>query len=543
MILPARNTSNETPAPVSMQGMGPVTGCDLSDIACLSQPLCRDPFYRLRPAFSRQAAMLSLELANMTYTLELEPWIQAGWNDLSIQIDNTLQSGMVVGEAASGERMLAAVNAFKLRRAKAALRELNPVSQVMSALRQRAGSDTIKAVVMVHKRPEGGYLLAIGFMGTGKRFYDWIANFRFTTEEGFHKGFLQLCAYFEKSEESIVFPETAAELGLEKLTLGDVLRELTRADSRFRLWMAGHSQGGAVMQVFCHRLVACGGALAQNMVGYSFAAPTVITSRTVFDPCAYPLYHIINSDDMVPRMGASMHLGLCLLYRSTDDMRKATYAWSDLAMGQAAREALYPYTIQMVDTPSILLHGTALLQCIVEERGEDWLNAAMNKWWSFGLVDSLIKSAGDRAIGWADKLIAHAKDGHLAVTGQEMDDVTLALLRDNMRPMVREFPLRRLMGALMDYCGSPHHLTRHESQQDGPYAYLIKNGMDDLRPFIWVRERDGVPTRRFAETNELTFQPAQEVCAPASRRKPSAKRDIATGKQRVGVSAKRAHRG
>lgn len=41
----------------------------------------------------------------MTYTLDLDPWAEAGWNDFSIQIDDTLQSGMTHGGSADGERM------------------------------------------------------------------------------------------------------------------------------------------------------------------------------------------------------------------------------------------------------------------------------------------------------------------------------------------------------------------------------------------------------------------------------------------------------
>ena len=527
-------------APVS--ALGPVTGCDLGDIGCLTRPFERDPFYRLRPAFSPEAARLSLELANMTYTLELDPWIAAGWYDLSIQIDNTLQSGLVVGQAASGETMRAAVSAYKMHRAKVALRERNPIAQVMSALRQRAGSDTIKAVVMMHKRPEGGYLLAIGFMGTGKRFYDWFSNFRFTTEEGFHKGFLQLCAYFEKSEDAIFFPETAAELGLERLTLGDVLKELTSANSRFRLWMAGHSQGGAVMQVFTHRLIRDGGALPQNIVGYGFASPTVVTGQTVFDPAAYPLYHIINSDDMVPRMGAVMHLGLCLRYQSNQQQRDATYFWSDLPAASAAREALFPYMLQMVDTPSILMHGTAFLQCLVDGRGEEWLNSLMSRWWSVKPIDFLMTRAGDAAQGWTDRLVKHTRDGYAAVTGHDMDELELSLIRDNMQPMALEHPTRRLLTALLEYCASPHSITRNEYQNDGAYAYLIKNGLGSLRPFIWVRQPNGTCVRSFAEYGES----AADTSAPqtlAVRRKPAQRRTTATGKQRVSVSAKRDTRG
>ena len=128
---------DETDASPRSAGLGPITGRDLSDLGSLVKPFVRDPFNRLRPPFSREAAELSLELASMAYTLDLEPWTEAGWNDFSIQIDDDLQSGLTRRSSADGERMRALINALKVRRAKAALRERNPVSQVMSALRQR----------------------------------------------------------------------------------------------------------------------------------------------------------------------------------------------------------------------------------------------------------------------------------------------------------------------------------------------------------------------------------------------------------------------
>lgn len=537
--------STVDPARGRASGGGPITGCDLGEVACLARPMRRDPFYRLRPPFSPEAARLSLELSGMTYTLELDPWIDAGWYDINIQIDNTLQSGLVVGSAANGERMRAAISAFKMRRAKASLKSGNPITQVVGALRQREHSDTIKAVVMMHRLPGGGYLLAIGFMGTGKRLYDWISNFRFTTQDDFHKGFLQLCSCFERSEESIVFPETAEELGLERLTLGDVLSELRSAKSRFRLWMSGHSQGAAVMQLFTHRLITDGGAQPQNIVGYGFASPTVATARARLDPAAYPLIHILNSDDVVPRIGACVHLGLCLHYQAGEDIKRATYRWSDLPADVAARDALFPYIIQMVDTPSILMHGAALLTCLVEERGEDWVNALMDSWWSVGFIDRFITFANDRAVSWTERIVAYCRQGYLAVTGRDMDTLELTLLCDNMRPMARAFPVRRLLGALFAYLGAPHHITLDGVASDGSYAYIVKRELNALRPFIWERGADGGASKRFAELAIGETPEAPEVAAVAapSRRKPGAKRPAAArGKHSVGITAQRAKR-
>ena len=527
-------------APRHPVGQGPITGCDLSELTSLSGPFVRDPFDRLRPPFSRGAAELSLELASMAYTLDLDPWAEAGWNDFSIQIDDTLQSGLTHGASADGERMRALINALKVRRAKAALRERNPVSQVMSALRQRERSDTIKAVCMMHPLPEGRFLLAIGFMGTGKRFYDWISNFRFTTEEGFHKGFYQLCTYFEQGAESIVFPATAQALGLEKLTLGEVLSEMKSLSSRFRLWMAGHSQGGGVMQVFCHRLMTDWGVLAQNMTGYGFASPTVATGRLVHDPAAYPLYHILNSDDMVPRMGALLHLGLCLEYPADDDFRERCYDLSPLPADVAARLALAPYQRAMVDTPTILMYGTAFFQCLAEEKGEEGLASLLDRKWAIPAVDRMLQAAGGKAMDLLDRLIENAQNGHAALTGQPMDEQALATLRDRMRPVVHAFPFRRLMGAVLAYCMPPHHLVHR--QQDGAYAVIVKDGLKRLRPFVWVNPARGMPMKRYARpSGSLTALRAQAAASGRrAARSPRADRARGMGVRRTGLTARRA---
>ena len=527
-------------APRHPVGQGPITGCDLSELTSLSEPFVRDPFDRLRPPFSREAAELSLELASMAYTLDLDPWAEAGWNDFSIQIDDTLQSGLTHGASADGERMRALINALKVRRAKAALRERNPVSQVMSALRQRERSDTIKAVCMMHPLPEGRFLLAIGFMGTGKRFYDWISNFRFTTEEGFHKGFYQLCTYFEQGAESIVFPATAQALGLEKLTLGEVLSEMKSLSSRFRLWMAGHSQGGAVMQVFCHRLMTDWGVLAQNVTGYGFASPTVATGRLVHDPAAYPLYHILNSDDMVPRMGALLHLGLCLEYPADDDFRERCYDLSPLPADVAARLALAPYQRAMVDTPTILMYGTAFFQCLAEEKGEEGLGSLLDRKWAIPAVDRMLQAAGGKAMDLLDRLIENAQNGHAALTGRPMDEQALAALRDRMRPVVHAFPFRRLMGAVLAYCMPPHHLVHR--QQDGAYAVIVKDGLKRLRPFVWVNPARGMPMKRYARpSGSLTALRAQAAASGRrAARSPRADRARGMGVRRTGLTARRA---
>lgn len=521
--LPFGKKNEDEPAAEAIKDRGALTGCDLSDTAWLTRPFARDPFYRLRPPFSPEAAQLSLELANTAYTLDLDAWKAAGWNDFSILIDDSLQSGM----DHDGMR-----SRFKLLRAKAALKEYNPISQLAGALRQRERSDTIKAVCMMRPTPDGLWLLAIGFMGTGGRFYDWFSNFRFTPEEGFHRGFSQLCESFELNAEEIVFPATAEALGLEKLTLGEVFSEMRSLSSRFRLWMAGHSQGGAVMQVLTHRLMNTWGVLAQNMVGYGFASPTVATGRFVYDPAAYPLYHFINSDDVVPRMGALLHLGLCLEYQPDDDFRSAYYELSMQQEDVELRKAFQFLEESMQDMPSVLLLMNAMLEVLAEEKGAEGMNELLTSRWAIPAVDKMLWRAGDRALDALDHLLGNVQDAYLALMGRTMDAGELDALCRRIRPLVQQTPVRRLMEVISALGAAPHRLG-------GPYAAIVMNGLEQLRPFVWIKASAGLPVRRYASWTDAAAWPELRTPVFARAKHQKAALHSVKGKLRVGYSAHR----
>jgi len=507
----------ETPA-----GRGALTGCDLSDTASLTRPFARDPFFRLRPPFSQDAAKLSLELANTAYTLDLDAWKDAGWNDFSVLIDDSLQSGLDHDGVRSH---------FKLFKARAALKEWNPISQISGALRQRERSDTIKAVCMMKPDGEGRFLLAIGFMGTGSRFYDWFSNLRFTPEEGFHRGFVQLCESFETNAEEIVFPAAAEALGLEKLTLGEVFSEMRSLSSRFRLWMAGHSQGGAVMQVLTHRLMNDWGVLAQNMVGYGFASPTVATGRFVYDPAAYPLVHFINSDDPVPRMGALLHLGLCVEYQPDDAFRAEIYRLSTQEEDVQTRESFRFLTDGMQDMPSSLLHMAAMLEVLAEEKGAEGLNELLTSWWAVPAVDKVLWRAGDRAMDLLDALLSSAHEAYLALTGRAMDGRELTALRQRIRPLVKETSVRGLMDVFSAFGVAPHRLA-------GAYAAIVMNGTEKLRPFIWIKASAGLPVRRYG-CWQADAWPQLDTPAFARAKRQKALPYTTNGKLRISYSARR----
>lgn len=465
---------------------GALTDVPLSNVRRLCLPPLRTSDGILRQPPDDTALQMSLELAYLTYTLDLAPWMRSGWTDISIQVDNRLQSGVTVSESesAGSERIRRLMNAFKVARARQELKERNPLSQMMGALRQREKSDTIKAVTMLHPTGDGRYLVAIGFMGTGSRFYDWFSNFRFDTEAGFHRGFYQLTCYFEQNAERIQFPDTAAALGLSRLTLADVLEEMAKPHSRFSLWMAGHSQGAAVMQIFCHRLLTDRSVLPQYLVGYGFASPTVSAGRNPRDPADYPLYHLVNTDDMVPRIGSLNHLGLGLEYRANDALRSTAYGWVDSPEEKERLDIAQTLLRPVKDTPTMLEALTALMETISEEKTEESINALVEKPWSIAPLDKAFNFAGGKAKSSMERSVRYMRLAYRSLTGYRMSTEKVAALKEEYRPLVKTLPLRALIGAMTDRLHPPHRLQRPQGQP-GAYEYIVKNGSACLHPFVW----------------------------------------------------------
>ena len=233
---------------------GPWTGADLSEAASL---------FRQREGASGDSApnlaphslQLSYELAAAAYTMDQAVWHQAGWQDFSLIVNGSLMTGAALNSGDTPLNDLTRATLQTLARLKKSA--LNPIGQYMGLRQAEEETESLKAIVMLLPQ-DGLYIVAVGFMGTGKQLGDWTPNFRMEEEAGLHEGFLQLSQEFENQLEHITFTHAAGLLGRDSLTLQDVIGELKRPGSIFRLWISGHSQGAAVMQVFVDRLLAAG---------------------------------------------------------------------------------------------------------------------------------------------------------------------------------------------------------------------------------------------------------------------------------------------
>lgn len=481
----------------------------------------QDPWGRLRPPLSLDVMRLSLELAASAYDLDVDRWLEAGWTDVSIQVDNHVRSGISKTPLSDTKRFIR--NTWALYRSKLELKQRNPISQVRGAMRQKEQSDTGKVLVMIRPAPNGRYVVAIGFMGTGSRFYDWFSNFRFTSEGGLHQGFSQLARQFERNEELIQFPQTARELGLESLNLAQIVQEAVSPNSRFLLWMAGHSQGGALMQVWGHFKLRENGVLPKNMLGCGFASPSVAAGTALPDPAAYPFYHILNSDDFVPRMGAQVHLGVCLIYPGDEKLRRHCYAWRQTEEAAAHRALVRRMLRRMVDTPACMESGMAYVRLIFHQPVQDLQAAYSGIALRILPIKQLLYAADAREKDLLRFLERHVNAAYQSITGRPMEEELLATLESEMQKVVDQIGLGSLNRALMELMLPPHHLTSRQGAQMGAYTFIALRGVPELHPAIW---QSGQPPVRlwYLPREESALTSGGYALALTNRRLPPPKR-------------------
>lgn len=480
--------------------MSPYTNCDLSDVTPLLTPWTEKGGL-IQPVFSQEVAKRSLELAASAYQMNMADWRDAGWRDISYMTDNAL----LTGEAAnggSGGSFSAVMSDYYQRMAQARIKRMNPVTQVLGTLRQREGSDTCKAVILCHPAPGGRFVVAVGFMGTGKRVFDWISNFRLAHESGMHLGFLQLTQEFENNCDKILFPETARALGVDRLTLADILRECRRADSRFHLWMAGHSQGGAVMQLFAWREIQRG-LLRQHMIGYGFASPSVLYENPGCDLSALPLYHLISADDVIPRVGAQLHIGKCRVIIPDAAMRAACYRphYADPAF-RAVQDALF----LIRDSGSALLWVRAMLEALALLPGEESVSV-INQLLGKLLPDRVLSALDGRMDGMIRTLIQKINQAYALSTGEDAPPEALILpLQLRLNALLARFGSRAFARALTQALALPHRLFSREPElYEASYQFTVNHRFHAARQRLWLAP---------AVTGMTARRPVQRRCTP-----------------------------
>lgn len=462
------------------QGLGVWTRTPLD-----ASRLMHDP---REPALDPLVVRTALELAATAYDLETTPWEQAGWTDMSAQVDRKLygasedepeqKAGILhrlYGGLAKplGKRR---EERGAIARAREDLRKPGVLSQLIAALSAQKRADTGKVLVMARQAAPGRHVIALGFMGTGKRILDWAANFRMSAEEGMHKGFLHLTRQFERNAGRILLPDTARALNLPRLTLAEVLEDIRGADTPFRLFLAGHSQGAAVMQIWTHRRME-EGCDAKHIAGYGFASPTVAIASDA-GARGYPLVHLINTDDYMPRVGARTHLGACYYYEPTSGFRSLHYNLNNDDDARLARSSVESLMRLVRGTESCMLFFAALMRAL---RGlpDDALGELFAVL-SIHLPGRVLSAADVRVRGFMQSMETRLRNEYRARVGVPMPGKRVRALSADMARDMGRLGISAWARAFMTLLGAPHTLVRKKGLGDAPYTAIAADGLSRL---------------------------------------------------------------
>ncbi|NLW20074.1 MAG: hypothetical protein GXY84_01680 [Clostridiales bacterium] len=456
-------------------------------------------------ALSRQAARFGLELAQLAYDFQLAPWLEAGWTDITLQVDNRLISGVRSGEEV-GSWYQSTLNQVLPRLARGLTSVSRPLAEIRLYLQAHNTQETGKAVVLLRREGAGRFAVAIAFMGTGKRPQDWAGNMRFNHEDNFHEGFSKIAAQFMGNAAQIRFPTAAQELGLATLSLQDVLQECCKPNSRFRLVAAGHSQGAAVLQVWAYRQLMAG-LERRHLVGFGFASP-VVAIHLERDEVLLPLTHFLVSNDLFTRVGLRDHLGTCYMLQADEDLRRLCYgAWQ----GQPLFEEVLALFDSLRDTRQGLLFCLAYLEAL-SGRPQKAIGSSLAVFVESAWLESLDKLPAI-AEEWTEKLLLLTRRGfrkfYYEASGAQAPRDEVTAMADRISRVMDSYGAVAFSQMIVKALRLTHALVNPEPglADHAPYSYLVVRAFDQLQKVSEPPETGQAQPAMMADAAPAAFAP------------------------------------
>lgn len=456
---------------------------DLADPSDFFAETEADAWGACRAPFSAHLARLSAELAADVYELSLSQWRSAGWQDCTFVVENRVFRL----EADGDSHMQLLEREWRRRKARAFLQRRNVVMDSVNALRQIFVTDLGKAVVMTRACEDGKIIVAISFIGTTEKLSDWMSNFKIRESGGLHSGFSALAMQFAAQAPQITLPALGEELSCGTMTLEEILEECKKTDGRFVLWISGHSQGGGVAQAFVQDLLERGVQPAA-IRAYTFAAPTVAVCNPSLHPEEYPIYNIVNADDLVTRIGAQVRLGVDCVYYPDEAFRCRYYG---VETPHDAFDRMFSITSQLADQKETFAFAIAMIRLFEKSDGEGVVHDFFNE--MIPHLSLLYKMSLSRAeiaafvLDWLNATYAQ-------VIGGTPDDAQIAYFASELTRCMEDFGGVTSAIALRQAVFAPHHIRiKHDKTAIPAYIAIVRRFLQDLNFACW---RGDVPQLR-----------------------------------------------
>ncbi|MDR0929273.1 MAG: hypothetical protein LBM74_06105 [Oscillospiraceae bacterium] len=413
-------------------------------------------------AFQPELARMSAELSADVYSLSLSAWRAAGWVDAQFILRRRV---MPLGRDDDSAAKLVRAE-WRQFRAKAQLRGARPIGDAVRTVRALLAADMGKSVVMACPLSDGRAVVAVSFLGTTRKLYDWLANFHAQPDAGVHAGFLAMARQFDAQAARIPLPGLSGALGLPAPTLADAIAAAQNPAGRVCLWLSGHSQGGALAQVYA-RLLMASGVATERLRGYTFGAPRVALAAAP----PLPIYNLINADDLIPRLGAQTRWGNDRIFWPDDAFRAAHYRIPEELAAVFARVRWHADAVRTMR--DACAWGMALLGLV---RGMGQSEAAAAFVHAMIPKASLLGRVGIDLPELAQHLQTRLGAYSASHTGGAPDEALMARYREGLLACIAEFGAVATARALSACLTAPHRIRPDQKDETfvPPYASLVR---------------------------------------------------------------------
>ena len=178
----------------------------------------------------------------------------------------------------------------------------------------------VNATVATKKLNDSKTMIAVAFKGTdSSNINDALSDmYKAVDKNGFHKGFMFNAKQFYNKADKVEFTIDGKEV-----TLSQILEEMKKDDSNYKMLVTGHSLGAAVADIYSGYFLNNDGIKANNIVTVTYGTPKSCAKNFTYN--SDNIINIINTDDMVPTIGAEEHIGTCLYFTPSEEFRKTNY--------------------------------------------------------------------------------------------------------------------------------------------------------------------------------------------------------------------------
>ena len=219
-----------------------------------------------------------------------------------------------------------------------------------------------------------------------------------------------------------------------------------------------------------------------HLLGCGFASPKVTVPGAVEAPEDFPLYHIISSDDLVPRTGALVTLGQRLIFPSTQRQRDASYGLANDDQSVRNRAAVQPILDAMTDMPHVILYMSALVMLLRDLPAEEAFDILSRFEHSGSPARKLAEVADNRIDSLLSFLLRRGAVAYQSITGQEPDRQELAACVSQISLVVSELGLSGFASAFPQLPLAAHTITKKPGRSNSAYGYIAQCGWELLIP-------------------------------------------------------------